>query len=96
MFYAIVEFESTGTLEIDFVPLNWIADGTQEKDIAKCIKSRQLVQFYWPPMKSMGSVSRAKDRGMPAEVGWPKYMARILGTASECFKHTCCQKIFKK
>jgi hypothetical protein len=83
MLYAIVEFVSTGTEEIDFLPLKWISDGTQEKDIVKHIKSRQLVEFYWPPMKSTSSVSKAKDLCTPAEVGWPKYKARILGTARE-------------
>ena len=93
MLYAIVEFESTGTTEIDFVPLKWIADGTPEKDVVKYIKTRHLVEIYWPPMKSTASVSRAKNRGMPAEFDWPKYKARILGTAREYFIFTCRHKI---
>lgn len=77
---GISGLEKNGSL---FVPLKWVADTSKQIDIPTLMKSKQPVLFYWPPMKAPLNVSRAKDRSISAEVGWPTYMARILGTASK-------------
>ena len=45
--FVIVSFDETN--EVDFVPVNWIADGTRVSEIGRLIKSRSLLEFYWPP-----------------------------------------------
>jgi hypothetical protein len=79
--YAIVEFVKTK--EIDFIPWTWVIDETLPNGVSELIRSKLHVKVYWPPMRAPANVSRAKDQCMSAEVGWPTYMARILGTASE-------------
>jgi len=75
MLYAIVSFDDTE--ETDFVPTNWIADGTPKEDII----ADRVVKVYWPPWRNSTTVSRAKRQCIDAETRWPVYEARILSTA---------------
>ena len=77
--FAIVAFDKTD--EVDFLPLKWIADGTQFGDLPLIIKQKKLVTFFWPPTKNPESVSKAKSRCIEPELGWPTYLARIMATA---------------
>lgn len=77
--FAIVAFDKTD--EVDFLPLKWIADGTQFGDLPLIIKQKKLVTFFWPPTKNPESVSKAKSRCIEPELGWPTYLARIMALA---------------
>jgi hypothetical protein len=79
--FVIVAFDDTN--ETEFVPVEWIADDTRICDVAKLIRSRSRVKFYWPPTKSSSAVSRAQNHCLSPNVDWPTYMGRILGTASK-------------
>lgn len=81
--FVIVAFDETN--ETEFVPVNWIADGTKLCDISGIIRSRSIVRFYWPPMKSVTAVSKAQMNCADPEVGWCTYNGRILSTASTNF-----------
>ena len=88
MTFAIIHFVNSD--EIDFVPWSWIVDVDPMMDSSKLMKIRQVVEVYWPPMKTAAKVSRARDLVMAPEVDWPKYWARILGTAREfCCEYYC-------
>nr|XP_047131199.1 uncharacterized protein LOC124810403 isoform X6 [Hydra vulgaris]XP_047131200.1 uncharacterized protein LOC124810403 isoform X6 [Hydra vulgaris]XP_047131201.1 uncharacterized protein LOC124810403 isoform X6 [Hydra vulgaris]XP_047131202.1 uncharacterized protein LOC124810403 isoform X6 [Hydra vulgaris] len=84
MSYAIVSFDESN--ETDFLPLNWIADGTLMSDIPMRIKKHHIVEFYWPPLKNPESISKAKSRCLEADLNWPTYKARILSTADSLYE----------
>ena len=83
MLFSIVYFVNSN--EIDFVPWSWFVDGIFMTNISNLVKTKRVVQVYWPPMKTAAKVSRIRDVGVAPEVDWPKYGARILDTAREFY-----------
>jgi len=72
--YAVISFDDID--EMDFLPLNWIADITTLSDTQKVMRQRIVAQAYWLPSKL--NVSKAKKHCLDPEVTWPVYSARIL------------------
>lgn len=89
MMFVIVSFDET--CEVDFVPVNWIADGTKVSDFSRLIQSRSAVKFYWPPTRSATSLSKAQAAGTEPEVHWATCWGRILGSAGrKTYFHKFC------
>ncbi len=76
--YAIVEFSDSKDVAI--LPLNWIADATNKQDVAS--GKKKLVKFYWPTYaRSTTKMAKALRNCVSADVQWPVFNTRVLGTA---------------
>lgn len=73
--YAIVEFSQTK--EVAVVPLKWVAGEVNDDDLVADAR----VDVHWPPFKSTTMLDNAVKRCSSAQVSWPVWHSRILGTA---------------
>lgn len=81
MLYAIVAYDESG--EADYVPLKWLTTEFAAKDVRELVENKTSVQFYWPSIRALDGVARARRRRIDPEVGWLLNTARILSTAGQ-------------
>jgi hypothetical protein len=71
----------TETNEVEHVPLKWICNKNDQKNIKDLAANHTEVQCYWPPYKKKSSILTARKKCTEAEVGWAGYKMKVIGVA---------------